>query len=85
MLSMRRPGADVQAIQLTARGLFTLRRELAERGIAYDVHSDDGHLLLHSDRGPRPLPWGSWVVFEEDGTWDVYRDSVIRSWLGEAA
>jgi hypothetical protein len=78
---MRRPGADVQAIQLTARALPAIRSELAARDIHHEVHPDDGHLLLHSDRGPRPLWWGDWLIVEEDGHWDVYGNSVIEGWL----
>lgn len=83
--NFRRPGADVQAIQLTARALPDIRSELAARDIHHEVHDLDGHLLLHSDRGPRPLWWGDWLVVESDGFWEVYRDVVIKKWLGEAA
>lgn len=75
----RRPGADVQAIQLTARALPAIRSELAARDIHHEVH-DDGHLLLWGERGPRPLWWGDWLVIEEDGFWDVYGNSVIEGW-----
>ena len=80
MRPMRRPGADVWVVQLTARALPAIRHTLDERGIEYEVHPDDGHFLLHSERGPRPLRWGDWLVFQEDGGWDVYGDVVIKSW-----
>ncbi|MGY1773522.1 hypothetical protein [Blastococcus sp. SYSU D00813] len=76
---LRRPGANVQAVQLNAAHLFQIRRELRRRGIRYEAH---GHgLLLTGSRGqPLPCHWGDWVVFDGDGYWDVYGDVVVRGW-----
>lgn len=80
----RRPGADVQAVQLTADRLFPIRRELAKRGIRYELHQHG--LLLTGVRGqPLPCDWGDWLVIDRDGYWDVYRDVVVRGWIEKGA